>query len=67
MYDQLQEVPEENLKMASAMFAPGNCYQRALELGEAFRVAGLTPLFFLDDKDNMIRVTTEEKIYGKFH
>lgn len=63
----MNEVSEDMLKTAASLQPPGNCFEKALAFGETYRKAGLTPLFFLDDEETMIRVTTEEKYYGKLH
>lgn len=46
---------------------PGNNFETALAIAQEYRAAGLTPLFFLNEEENMIHVTTEEKIYGKYN
>lgn len=46
---------------------PGNNFDKALSIAEEYRTAGLTPLFFMDENETMIYVTTEEKINGKYN
>jgi hypothetical protein len=46
---------------------PGNNFETALAIAEEYRAAGLKPLFFLNEEENMIHVTTEEKYYGKYN
>jgi hypothetical protein len=46
---------------------PGNNFQTALSIADEYRAAGLTPLFFMNEEETMIYVTTEEKYYGKYN
>lgn len=62
-----REVDEDLLKKASILSAPGNSFEKVLKLGEEYRAAGLTPIYFADDEDKMLHVTTKEKIYYGFH
>lgn len=57
-----REVDEDLLKKAALLSAPGNSFQKVLNMGEDFRQAGLTPIYFADDEDKILHVTTEEKL-----
>jgi hypothetical protein len=46
---------------------PNSSFKKALEIADQYRTAGLTPLFFINEEETMIHVTTEEKYYGKYH
>lgn len=62
-----REIDEDLLKKASILSAPGNSFEKVLKLGEEYRAAGLTPIYFADDEDKILHVTTQEKIYYGFH
>lgn len=63
-----KEVSEEIIKQASEMAGPNNNFLLALQWGEDYRMAGLTPVYYTDEEEKMIFVTTEEKMNGtKFH
>ena len=60
-----REIDEDLLKKASVLSAPGNSFEKVLKLGEEYRSAGLTPIYFADDDDKILHVTTQEKLdYG---
>lgn len=63
----VRQVDEDLIKKASILQAPNNCFEVALTYAEEYKAAGLTPLFFLDEEETMIYVTTEEKIDGKYN
>lgn len=63
----MEQIDEDLIKKASILMGPGNNFEVALSIAEQYRSAGLTPLFFLNEEENMIHVTTEEKIYGKYN
>lgn len=62
-----QITDEDLIKKAAILMAPGNCFEQAMGLAEEYRAAGLTPLFFINEEETMIHVTTEEKYYGKYN
>ena len=61
------QTDEDLIRKAAILLAPGNCFEEALNIAEKYKAAGLTPLFFVDEEETMIRVTTEEKYYGKYN
>lgn len=64
-HTRFREIDEDLLKKASLLSPPGNSFDKVLKLGEQYRAAGLTPIYFADDDDKMLHVTTQEKIdYG---
>lgn len=63
----VQEIDEDLLKKAAVLMGPGSNFDKALSIAEEYRTAGLTPLFFIDENETMIYVTTEEKINGKYN
>ena len=63
----VRQVDEDLIKKASILQAPNNCFEQALTHADEYRTAGLTPLFFIDEEETMIYVTTEEKINGKYN
>ena len=63
----VRQVNEDLIRKVSILQAPNNCFETALSYASEYRAAGLTPLFFIDEEETMIYVTTEEKINGKHH
>jgi hypothetical protein len=57
-----REVDEDLLRKAALLSAPGNSFQKILDMGEEYRQAGLTPVYFADDDDNILHVTSVEKL-----
>lgn len=63
-----KEVSESVIRQASELAGPNNNFLLALQWAEDYRQAGLTPVFYTDDDERMIFVTTEEKMSGvKYH
>jgi len=62
-----REIDEDLLKKASVLSAPGNSFEKVLRLGEEYRAAGLTPIYFADDDDKMLHVTAQETIEHRLH
>lgn len=62
-----REIDEDLLKKASILSPPGNSFDKVLSMGEEYRVAGLTPIYFADDDDKMLHVTALEKINHEYH
>lgn len=63
----LQQLDEDLIKKAAILQAPNNCFEQALAYAEEYRTAGLSPLFFMNEDETMIYVTTEEKMNGKYN
>lgn len=63
----MEQIDEDLIKKASILMGPGNNFETVLSIADSYRAAGLTPLFFLNEEENMIHVTTEEKYYGKYN
>jgi hypothetical protein len=57
-----REVDEDLLKKAALLSAPGNSFQKVLDMGDEYRQAGLTPVYFADDDDKILHVTSVEKL-----
>lgn len=63
-----KEVPEYLIRQAAELAGPNNSFLLALKWGEDYRQAGLTPVYYTDEEEKMIFVTTEEKMNGtEFH
>jgi len=63
-----QTISESTLKQAAEMMGPGSNFHTALQWADEYRQAGLTPVFYTDDEEKMVFVTTEEKMNGtRFH
>ena len=44
-----------------------NIFEEALNLAHTFRVAGLTPLYFINPEEHILYVTSEEKITRQYY
>lgn len=63
-----KEVSEDLIKQAAELMGPDSNFHTALQWGEDYRLAGLNPVYYMDDEERKIFVTTEEKMNGvKFH
>lgn len=61
-------VSEDIIRQAAEIMGPDSNFHTALQWADEYRQAGMTPVFYTDDDDRMIFVTTEEKMNGtKFH
>lgn len=65
-YENMEVVNEDLIRKAAILSEPDNSFIRALDFAEAYRLAGLTPVFLLDDENMMVVVTTQEKLDNKF-
>jgi len=64
----LQEVPEEIIqKAAKYMQDPTSNFIYVLEMGKKFKDAGLKPIYLYNLQDNVIYVTTEERMEKKLN
>jgi len=59
-----QTISEETLRQAAEIMGPESSFHTALKWGEEYRQAGLNPVYYTDDADKMVFVTTEEKMNG---
>lgn len=59
-----QTISEETLRQAAEIMGPDSNFHVALKWGEEYRQAGLKPVYYTDDADKMVFVTTEEKMNG---
>ena len=59
-----KEVSESIIKQAAELAGPNNNFLLALQWAEDYRQAGLTPVYYTDEEERMIFVTTEEKMNG---
>lgn len=59
-----QTISEEILKQAAEIMGPESNFHTALKWGEEYRQAGLNPVYYTDDCEKMVFVTTEEKMNG---
>jgi hypothetical protein len=63
-----KEISESTIRQAAELLGPGNNFYTALQIAEDYRQAGLNPVYYMDDDERKIFVTTEEKMNGvKFH
>ena len=59
-----QTISEETLRQAAEIMGPDSNFHVALKWGEEYKQAGLNPVYYTDDADKMVFVTTEEKMNG---
>jgi hypothetical protein len=59
-----QTISEEIIKQAAEISGPDSNFHLALKYAEDYRQAGLNPVYYTDDSERMIFVTTEEKMNG---
>ena len=60
----VKEVTEDFIKRVAELAGPDSDFHVALKWGEDYRLAGLNPVYYTDDADKMVFVTTEEKMNG---
>lgn len=59
-----QTISEETLRQAAEIMGPDSNFHVALKWGNDYRQAGLSPVYYTDDEEKMVFVTTEEKMSG---
>lgn len=59
-----QTISEEIIKQAAEIMGPDSNFHTALKWGEEYRQAGLNPVYYTDDSEKIVFVTTEEKMNG---
>ena len=59
-----QTISEEIIKQAAEISGPDSNFHIAIKYAEDYRQAGLNPVYYTDDSERMIFVTTEEKMNG---
>jgi hypothetical protein len=59
-----QTISEEIIKQAAELSGPDSNFHIAMKYAEDYRQAGLNPVYYTDDSERMIFVTTEEKMNG---
>lgn len=61
-------ISEEIIRQAADIIGPDSNFHTALKWAEDYRQAGLNPVYYTDEDERMVFVTTEEKMNGvKFH
>ncbi len=59
-----QPISEEIIRQAAEIMGPDSNFHVALKWAEEYRQAGLNPVYYTDDEDKIVFVTTEEKMNG---
>ena len=59
-----QTISEEIIKQAAELSGPESNFHIAIKYAEDYRQAGLNPVYYTDDEEKMVFVTTEEKMNG---
>lgn len=59
-----QTISEEIIRQAAELSGPDSNFHTALQWAEDYRQAGLKPVYYTDDEEKMVFVTTEEKMNG---
>ena len=57
-------ISEEILKQAAEIMGPDSNFFSALKWGDDYRQAGMNPVYYTNDEERMVYVTTEEKMSG---
>lgn len=57
-----KEVSEDLIRQAAELMGPDSNFHTALKWGEDYRLAGLNPVYYMDDEERKIFVTTQEKM-----
>lgn len=57
-------ISEEVLRQAADIMGPESNFHIILEYGKNYREAGLNPVYYTDDLEKIVYVTTEEKMKG---
>jgi hypothetical protein len=59
-----QTISEEIIRQAADIMGPDSNFHVALKWAEEYRQAGLNPVYYTDDSEKIVFVTTEEKMNG---
>jgi hypothetical protein len=59
-----QTISEDIIRQAAEIMGPDSNFHVALKWAEEYRQAGLNPVYYTDDEDKTVFVTTEEKMNG---
>jgi hypothetical protein len=59
-----KSISEEIIRQAAEIIGPESNFHTALKWGEEYRQAGLNPVYYTDDEEKVVFVTTEEKMNG---
>jgi hypothetical protein len=59
-----QTISEEIIRQAAEIMGPDSNFHIALKWAEEYRQAGLNPVYYTDDSEKIVFVTTEEKMNG---
>jgi hypothetical protein len=57
-------ISEEIIRQAAEIIGPDSNFHTALRWGDEYRQAGLSPVYYTDDTEKVVYVTTEEKMNG---
>lgn len=57
-------ISENIIRQAAEIIGPESNFHTALKWGEDYRQAGLNPIYYTDDTERIVYVTTEEKMSG---
>lgn len=57
-------ISEEIIRQAADIIGPESNFHLALKYADDYRQAGLNPVYYTDDEERMVFVTTEEKMAG---
>ncbi len=61
-------ISEDIIRQAAEIIGPDSNFHVALKWADDYRQAGLNPVYYTDEDEKMVFVTTEEKMNGtKFH
>jgi len=61
------EVDESLIRTSAALMGENSSFSLILSIGDEYRTAGLTPVYYCNDNTTTLHVTTKEKMNGMFH
>ena len=59
-----KSISEEIIRQAAEIIGPDSNFHTALKWADEYRQAGMNPVYYTDDEEKMVFVTTEEKMSG---
>lgn len=61
------EVDEQLIRTSAAIMGDDSSFSLVLSIGDEYRKAGLTPIYYCNDNTTTLHVTTKEKMNGMLH
>lgn len=61
---QYKTISESTVRNVAELAGPDSNFHQALQWAEEYRQAGLSPVYYTDDDERILYVTTEERMSG---